>query len=864
MATQRIVIVGGVAGGATAAARLRRLSEDAEIVVLERGPYISFANCGLPYYVGGDIAQRDALLLQTPEGLRARYNIDVRVRHEVLEIDRAERALVVRDLAADTTYRQPYDQLVLSPGAAPLRPPLPGIDHPRIMTVRTVPDIDKVKAAVDAGARSALVVGGGFIGLEMVENLVERGLTVHLVEMLDQVMPPLDREMAEPIHEQLRAAGVDLRLGRAAKSFAEVDGQIRAELADGSVIAADLVVLAIGVRPESTLAKDAGLQLNERGAIQVDAHMRTNDERIYAVGDAVAVTDWVTGNETMIPLAGPANRQGRIAADHIMGRSSAYRGTQGTSVVGLFGLTVAMTGASERTLTRADVAFEKVYLHPAQHVGYYPGAEQMTIKLLFDPGDGRVLGGQIVGRDGVDKRIDVLATAIQARMTVFDLEELELAYAPQYGAAKDALNMAGFVAANVVRQDTRIAHADRLGDALVLDVRDPDEFAVGAIPGATLIPLPELRARHAELPRDRDIVAYCQVGMRGYVAERLLGTLGYTVRNLSGGYRTWRMFHPAIDEEGASDTGGSGSGGAIAKMPGTAQAGGDSTAESVVTEASRGGASAGASTGAAGSASAIVVDEKLDASGLCCPGPIVALAGKLKAMQPGQVLEVRSTDGGFLSDVPAWCRSTGNALLETEQSAGRFVARIRKNGAVATREASATMPASVCGQTEAPSAPAVVSRNKTIIVFSGELDKVMAALIIANGAAAMGQRVTLFFTFWGLNALRRPVAPATTKKLHERMFGWMMPRGAARLPLSRMNMGGAGKAMMGMAMRARNVDPVEALLQQALSQGVRFVACSMSLDVMGIQPAELIDGVEVAGVAAYLAEADEANANLFI
>ncbi|MCB9849824.1 MAG: FAD-dependent oxidoreductase [Phycisphaerales bacterium] len=846
MARTKIVIVGGVAGGATAAARLRRLSEDAEIVMLERGPYISFANCGLPYHVGGDIAERDALLLQTPESLHARYNLDVRVRHEVLEIDRDMHEVVIRDIENDKTYRESYDKLLLSPGAAPLRPPLPGIDHAKIFTLRTVPDVDRIKAAVDAGAKSALVIGGGFIGLEMVENLVQRGLSVHLVEMLDQVMPPIDREMASPVHDQLRVAGVNLHLGDAVESFVDEGGAVRAKLKSGQELTGDLVVLAIGVRAESKLAKDAGLNVHERGAIRVNDHMQTSDPDIYAVGDAVTVTDWVTGGETLIPLAGPANRQGRIAADNMLGRDSAYRGTQGTSVVSVFDLTVALTGASEKTLQRAGMAYEKVYLYPSHHVGYYPGAAQMSVKLLFAPDDGRVLGAQIVGTEGVDKRIDVLAMAIQARMTVYDLEEVELAYAPQYGSAKDAVNMAGFVAANVLRGDVRNVHADALEGMTILDVRNQDEFDAGSIPGAMLIPLPELRKRHHEIPKDKPIAVHCQVGQRGYVAARLLTMLGYDARNVSGGYRTWRAFHPA----------GAPTGGPANSSNKTLEGSGGNVSTSSQTANSAAQGATDATNANAGTATA---SEKLDVCGKCCPGPIVAVADTLKRMASGNVLEVHATDAGFMSDIPAWCQNTGNELISAQRTNGHYVAMIRKGA-----NGSGASAAIACGASSTAVAAPPVARGKTIVVFSGELDKLMAALIIANGAASMGQKVTLFFTFWGLNALRKDAPAHVSKTALERMFGWMMPRGASRLPMSRMHMGGMGKAMLNYVMRTKNVDPVETLLAQAKAQGVSLVACSMSLDVMGIKEAELIDGVTVGGVAAYLAEADQASANLFI
>jgi NADPH-dependent 2,4-dienoyl-CoA reductase/sulfur reductase-like enzyme/peroxiredoxin family protein/rhodanese-related sulfurtransferase/TusA-related sulfurtransferase len=828
MSSTRIVIVGGVAGGATAAARARRIAEDAKITVFERGPYVSFANCGLPYHVGGEIKDRAKLLLQTPEALKARYNIDVRVRSEVRAIDRAGKEVEVACLETRATYRVPYDKLILSPGAAPIRPPLPGIEHPKIFTLRSVPDVDRIKAVVDAGAKSALVVGGGFIGLEMVENLHRRGLTVHLVELLDQVMPPLDKEMTTPVHQVLLRNGVDVRLADAVTAFADESGKIAATLKSGATLSVDLVILAVGVRPENGLAKAAGLELTERGAIRVNAHMQTADPDIYAIGDAASVTDAVTGQETLIPLAGPANRQGRIAADHALGRPARFRGAQGTAVVRVFDLTVASTGASEKTLRRLTKPFEKIYVHPAHHVGYFPGAQPMSIKLVFDPADGRVLGGQIVGGEGVDKRIDVLAVAIQAEMTVYDLEEVELAYAPQYGSAKDPVNMAGFVAANLLRGEAQIVHADNLAGATLLDVRGPEEFAAGAVPGAKLIPLPELRARLGELPKDVPIVAYCAVGMRGYVAARLLAQHGFSVRNLSGGYRTWTMFNPPAGKPAGMAPPSTPTESAPPKSP--------------------------SCTSGTKSATSCPADRELDVTGQCCPGPIVAVADSLKTLAAGQVLRVVASDIGFLTDIPAWCASTGNELLDAHRVNGHVEALIRK-------PASAAAPAARSADAKPePARP----NGKTIVVFSSDLDRVLAALVIANGALALGQQVALFFTFWGLSALRRPVAPLTRKTALERMFGWMIPRSASRLTLSKMHMAGAGTAMMKHVMKTKNVADVTTMLVQARDRGARLIACTMSMDVMGLKSEELIEGVELGGVAAYLAAVDNSNASLFI
>lgn len=545
---KKLVIVGGVAGGATAAARARRLDETAEIVLLERGHDVSFANCGLPYHIGGEIAQRGALLVQTPAGLDARFNLDVRIRSEVVRIDRTARRVHIRDLARDREYTEGYDALLLAPGAAAIVPPLPGINHPAICTLRNMADMDRIKERVEHRAQSAVVVGGGFIGLEMVENLRRRGLTVALVELLPQVMPPLDPEIAARLHRELAAQGVALHLADAVTEFADQGGRVRARLKSGAALEADLVVLAVGVRPESTLARAAGLTLSERGAIIVDEHMRTSDPHIYAVGDAVQVRDPVLGGDTVIPLAGPANRQARIAVDHIFGRPSRYRGTFGTSVVRVFNVTAALTGVTEKTLRQRGVAYKKVYVHRPQHVGYFPGAQLMTIKLLFAPTDGKILGAQIVGGAGVDKRIDVLATAQQAGLTVMDLETLELAYAPQYGAAKDPVNIAGNVAANALRGDEDFVDPAELGDdALpnwtILDVREPREFEAGHVPGAILIPLGQLRVRWEEIPTNKPLAVYCAVGQRAYYATRILRAKGLHPRNIAGGFTMYSLCH---------------------------------------------------------------------------------------------------------------------------------------------------------------------------------------------------------------------------------------------------------------------------------------------------------------------------------
>ena len=548
----KLLIVGGVAGGASAAARSRRLSEEAEIILFERGPDVSFANCGLPYYVGGEIAERKKLLVTTPELLRTRFRLDVRTRSVVEAIDRSAKTVRVRDLESGREYVESYDKLLLAPGAAPLRPPLPGIDLPGIFTLRNLQDVDQIKQRADQGVKQVVLLGGGFISLELAENFARRGIATTVVEKNKQILTPFDPEMTTPIAEYLAAKGVTLMLGQSAEAFEESPEGLIVCLSSGERLPAQLVVMGIGVRPENQLAVDAGLPVGPRGGIQVDEFLKTADPDIYAVGDAIEVQDFVTGDATQVPLAGPANRQGRIAADNIFGRHVKYRGTQGTAILGFFDRTAAMTGASEKTLRRTNRPFRKIYIHPAHHAGYYPGAEQMSLKVLFQPDTGRILGAQGVGGAGVDKRIDVLAVAIQAGMSVFDLEEMELSYAPQFGSSKDPINMAGFVASGLLKGDHPqldidqfLATPENLRPFLV-DVRTPKEFSLGHIPGALNIPIDDLRSSLNELPRDRDVAVYCQVGQRGYLATRILRQNGFAVSNIGGGYKTYLLYRTVI------------------------------------------------------------------------------------------------------------------------------------------------------------------------------------------------------------------------------------------------------------------------------------------------------------------------------
>ena len=820
---KKVVIIGGVAGGASCAARLRRLDETAQIVLLERGEYISYANCGLPYHVGDVIKTRAALLLQTPEAMRKKFAVDVRVQNEVLSIDREKKTVLIKRVDSGETYTESYDVLVISTGSSPLKPPIPGIDSSRVQTLWTVPDTDRIRALVrEQGVKSAAVIGGGFIGLEMAENLRHAGLEVSLIEALDQVMSPIDFEMAQLLHEGLLQNGVNLHLGDAVESFNDVVGGVEIRLKSGSTVSAELVILSIGVRPNGQLAKEAGLAVNARGGVVVNDHMLSSDPSIYAVGDVVEVEDFISKEQTMIPLAGPANKQGRIAADNIAGLDASYTGTQGSSIAKVFDLTVASTGENEKTLVKRGLVkgkdFESIIITQNNHASYYPGAVPMTLKLLFTKDGKRILGAQIVGKDGVDKRIDTIGVATRLGASVTDLKELEFAYAPPYSSAKDPVNMLGFVAENVLGGLVKfapwdIAETDK--DAVLLDVREDAELLAYAIPGAVHIPLGQLRDRLSELDKSRRIVTFCAIGVRSYNAARILNQNGFEhVLLYPGGTRFYQSTHYKE----------------VAPMPYTKN-------EPVH------------DSGHAETANIPVAAMRIDCSGMQCPGPIMKVFETMKEMKDGQVMEVSASDPGFARDIVAWARRTGNTLLSNERCGNDYVALVKKGtGAVVTQQ----IPQSPAGD------------GKTIIVFSGDLDKVLASFIIANGAAAMGRPVTMFFTFWGLNVLRRASRVKVQKSFIEAMFGGMMPRGAGKLKISKMNMGGMGTAMIRMVMRQKNVDSLETLIQKAMKAGVKIVACTMSMDIMGIQEKELIDGVELGGVGAYLGDAEESNVNLFI
>ncbi len=842
----KVIIIGGVAGGATTAARIRRVDESAEIILLEKGKYISYANCGLPYYIGGVIEERDKLFVQTPEAFSTRFRVDVRTENEVIFIDRKRKTVTVRQSSEDT-YEESYDKLLISTGASPVRPPLPGIDLSGIFTLRNVADTDKIKAYIDSHApRQAVVVGAGFIGLEMAENLHAQGAKVSIVEMGNQVMAPIDFSMASLVHQHLMDKGVNLYLEQAVASF-ERDGKgLKVTFKNGQSIAADIVILSIGVRPETNLARAAGLTIGPAGGIAVNDYLQTSDESIYAIGDAIEYRHPITGKPWLNYLAGPANRQGRIAADNILGAEIPYEGSIGTSIAKVFDMTVASTGLPGKRLRVEGIDYMSSTIHPSSHAGYYPDAMPMSIKITFDKQTGRLYGGQIVGYDGVDKRIDELALVIKHKGTIYDLMKVEQAYAPPFSSAKDPVALAGYVAEDIIIGRTNPVYWRELRDIemenkFLLDVRTSDEFALGTLPGAVNIPLDELRDRLTELPKDRMIYTFCAVGLRGYLAYRILTQHGFEkVRNLSGGLKTYRAATAPIiiHEDNGSE---------IEEMAIQQKDSGSASAAQSAVSANQSIAPTNQSAASANQPIAAAKTIRVDACGLQCPGPILKMKKTMDGLASGERVEITATDPGFPRDAAAWCSSTGNQLISKEASGGKSVVIIEKG--------------------EPKSCNIVTScegKGKTFIMFSDDLDKALATFVLANGAAATGQKVTIFFTFWGLNVIKKLHKPKVEKDIFGKMFGMMLPSSSKKLKLSKMSMGGIGGKMMRYIMKEKGIDSLESLRQQALENGVEFIACQMSMDVMGVKQEELLDEVTIGGVATYMERADNANVNLFI
>ena len=820
----KVVIIGGVAGGASTAARLRRLDENVEIVMFERTGYISFANCGLPYHIGDVIADRDRLLLETPESLGKKFKFDIRVSTEVLSIDKNNKTLNVKNLVTREEYTESYDKLVISTGAEPFVPEIKGLTESSYMKLRNMEDMDKIKDYVSkTNPKNVVVVGGGFIGLEIAENLRHKKMDVIVIEKANQVMAPIDYEMASFVHDELKRRGVGLYLGADISEVIEkTDGSNKKvlKLASGQEIETDMLIMSIGVKPESKLAKAVNLSVTDRGAIIVDDTMKTSDDNIYAIGDVVEITNPIVNEKMLIPLAGPANKQGRIVAANLLGKNEKYNGTIGTSIVKIFDLTVAATGLNEKFLKAKNYNYKTITIVKPHHASYYPGATDIIFKIIFDPETGKIYGAQAVGNNGVDKRIDIIATAIKGKLTVFDLDDIEVAYAPPFNSAKDIVNYAGFMAQNIVYDKMEQVQWNELEGKILLDVRTNEENELFNIPNSLHIPLHELRDRINELDKNKEYVVYCKIGLRGYNAQRLLKNMGYKVLNLNGGTT---IYNAAMKDQSNEINFGA-------------------TKEN---------------SGSSGNSGKQLISNEvliLDACGLQCPGPIMKVKNKISEINDGDTIIAKATDQGFENDIKAWVKKTGNVLLDVKNDNGIISATIQKAHVCDLPEAK-TVPSDSCSTV----------KKSTMVVFSGEFDKVFASLIIANGSLAMGNDVSMFFTFWGLNALRKEGYNSKTKKnIMEKMFGFMMPKGMRKLQLSNMNFGGMGRKMIDYVMKTKNVETLNSLLDQYIENGGKIIACTMSMDVMGIKKDELIDGIEYGGVAMYMQEADDANHNLFI
>ena len=813
----KFIIIGGVAGGATAAARIRRNTEQAEIILFEKGEHISYANCGLPYYLGGVIEERERLFVQTPESFGKRFNIDVRVNSEVIGIDTIEKQVHIRT-SDGREYTESYDKLLLSPGASPVRPPLPGIDSEGIFTLRNVTDTDRIKSYMQQKeVKNAVIVGGGFIGLEMAENLHHRGIRVSIVEMGNQVMSPIDFSMASLVHKQLQEKGIQLFLGQTVESFTDNSGKVTVHLKSGIKLESDLVLLSIGVKAETTLARKAGLRLGEMQGIYVNKHMQTSDENIYAVGDAIEYPHPTTGKPWLNFLAGPANRQARIAADNmVFGNVLSYEGSIGTSIAKVFDITVASTGLPGKRLKQMGIPYLSATTHASSHASYYPGALPMSIKITFSPTDGRLYGAQIVGYDGVDKRIDQYALFIKKGGTTEELTLLEQAYAPPYSSAKDPVAITGYIAGNILSGKMTPLYWRELSETdisriTLVDVRTREEFELETIPGAINIPLEELRERMKELPMERPVYLFCSVGLRGYLASNILKGNGYRdVRNLIGGLKTYDTSTMQLLPATTPDNNKAGEN----QAPHSCQA----------------------------------TTIKVDACGIQCPGPILKLKKTIETIKAGERIEICATDSGFPGDAEAWCHTTGNIFIDKHSENGIHHVVIEKSNTEARETDNVNKE----------------EKGKTLILFSDDLDKAIATFVLANGAAATGKKVSIFFTFWGLNAIKKAKKPKVKKDVFGKMFGWALPSDSTKLSLSKMSMMGFGAKIMRYLMRKKNAASLEELRVQAIENGVEFIACQMSMDVMGIDRDELLDNVVVGGVATYMDRAEQANVNLFI
>ena len=809
---KKVLIVGGVAGGASTAARLRRLDENLEIIMFERGEYVSFANCGLPYHIGGVIQNRESLLIQTPESLKARFNLDVRVNSEVVGVNGKDKKVKVKTKNGEE-YEENFDFLVLAPGAKSILPVVKGIENKKIFTLRNINDMDKIKAEIkNYNVKKATVVGGGYVGIETAENLKHLGIDTTLIEAVPHILASFDSEISNILEYELINNGINLLTSEKVIEFQEDKDEVIIKLESGKSVAADMVILSIGVNPDTKFLQNSGINLGERGHILVNEKLETNIDGIYALGDSIIVKNYITNQDVAIPLAGPANRQGRIVAGNIVGRNEKYKGSLGTAIIKIFELTGASTGLNERSLKQLNIPYEKVYLHPNNHATYYPGATAISIKALYNKENRQILGAQAVGISGVDKFIDVIAISIKFKATIDDLTELELAYAPPFLSAKSPANMLGFIGQNIednLLEQVFMKDLENYNEkeTIILDVREKLELISGKLNNSINIPLSELRKRYAELPKDKEIWTYCAVGLRGYIASRFLTQKGYKVKNLAGGIKIEEKELIKTQEETFSNK--------------------ENSDYNVDKE-----------------------DEYLDLSGLSCPGPLVKIKEKIDKLQESEKLKVKVSDPGFYNDIQAWSKVTKNSLLSLDKKDGLTYATLQK------------------GQTskvvvkEQENVIIEDNSNTTMVVFSGDLDKAIAAFIIANGALIMGKKVTMFFTFWGLSILKKK--NLAKKSFIEKIFAMMLPKNSQDLPVSKMNFFGIGAKMIRSVMKKKNIMSLEELMKKAKDLGVNITACTMSMDVMGISKEELIDGISYGGVGQYLGEAEKSNNNLFI
>ncbi|MDK2951715.1 MAG: hypothetical protein PWQ77_1380 [Kosmotogales bacterium] len=813
----KIIIVGGVAGGASAAARLRRLDEYAQITVYEKTKNVSFANCGLPYYIGNVIKERENLLLETPETFKEKMNIEIKVEHEVTKIEPDKNKVYVKNLNTGGILEDNYDHLILSPGADPKIPEINGLEKDDSFALRNLKDMDRIIDFInEKNPKSATVVGAGYIGIELTENLKDRGLNVTLLEMQNQVLPHLDYEISAMIHDELIQNGINLILNDSIEKVEKVGSKKIITTKNNINITSDLILMCIGVSPMIDLARVAGIKTTKMGIV-VNDYLQTNFSNIYAVGDVIENKNILSKEKCNIPLASPANRQGRLAADNIIkGNTEKYSGAMGTSIAKVFNLSVGSTGLNKKTLKRLNIDFLESTIIRGSNAGYYPGSFPLTIKLLFSK-EGGIYGGQVIGYKGVDKRIDVLATSIRAGLKVSDLEELELAYAPPYGSAKDPVNISGYVSNNIIKNDMEVISWEEIDNldknSVLLDVRTKEEFSLGSIENAINIPLQELRENINKLDKSKKYIIFCQIGHRGYLAYRILKQYGFDSKNLSGGYKIYEYVHKSINGTKKPEN--------IPVESKLENPDKSNTKENII---------------------------KIDARGLQCPGPIMKTYKEMEKINDGDILEVQATDPGFRNDIKKWAEKTGNTLISIETKNSTIYSRIKKGN----------------NKKNAGNFSDPQKDGQTMVIFSNDFDKAIATFVIANGATAMGKKVSLFFTFWGLSILRKENFSSKNKNFIEKFFGFVLPNGINKLKMSKMNMFGIGPKVMKSLMRKKKIESLEKMMISAKENGIKFIACQMSMDLMGIKKEELIDGIEIGGVATYLSQAEDSNLNLFI